>query len=146
MSVLSKGSTKKFLINTSCLLEIIKDTTSYTNYESKLNTLESKLLAELYENEDFKTNFDKTVINIVEIIENENEKLKGFINGENCHCTSITITVLDDGIDILFNENFDNTIKKVGPRIETNTLITIVNTDAEGNNVIYLNFNIIKKY
>jgi hypothetical protein len=131
MSVLSKGSTKKFLINTSCLLEIIKDTTSYTNYESKLNTLESKLLAELYENEDFKTNFDKTVINIVEIIENENEKLKGFINGENCHCTSITITVLDDGIDILFNENFDNTIKKVGPRIETNTLITIVNTDAE---------------
>jgi len=80
-----------------------------------------------------KKNFAKTVINIVEIIENENEKLKGFINGENCHCTSITITILEDGIDILFNEDFNNMISSPKPCACTGigTSITIEKVEDE---------------
>eukprot|EP00833_Pecoramyces_ruminatium_P009520 jgi/Orpsp1_1/1183552/evm.model.c7180000085697.1 len=115
MSVIPKGGSRKFKIDPNQLIQIIKDNTTYNHYEGKLNSLETKLLNELNENEDYKKNFAKTVINIVEIIENENEKLKGFINGENCHCTSITITILEDGIDILFNEDFNNMISSPKP-------------------------------
>jgi len=121
MLILPKGSDKKFLINSNELIGIIKDNSSFNNYEEKLTSLESKLINELNENENFKQNFSKTIINIVEINENEkNDILKGFINGEKCNCTSITITILEDGIDILFNEDFNNSDIPTRPRVQSN--------------------------
>ncbi|ORX82370.1 kinase-like protein [Anaeromyces robustus] len=135
MSIFSKGSSKKFNINSKELFDIVKDHTTYFNYEDKLNTLESKLLFELKKNEEFKEGFDATVINIVEII--EDEKLKGFINGETCHCTSITIKLLEDGIDMLFNEDFNNTISQpVSSNEELTTSITISSPEEEKENEI----------
>jgi len=123
MSIISKGTTRKFTINTSKLFEIARDETTYLNYEGKLNTLESALINELRKNDDYKENFEKTVINIVEII--EHSKLKGFINGEKCHCTSIIITLLEDGIDMLFNEDFNNNIVKTPTQVMDSSIITI---------------------
>jgi len=133
MSVISKGTTKKFLINTKKLFEIINDETTYLNYGGKLNTLESTLINELKGNDDFKENFDSTVINIIEIV--EHEKLKAFINGEKCNCTSIIITLLEDGIEILFNEDFNNTIEAVPAQLRDSetSIITIEKAEEEVN-------------
>jgi len=109
MTFITKGCSRKFNINTKVLMDIIKDNISFNDFEGKLKHLETKLITELYENEEYKKDFGKTIINIVEIVENEEEKLKGFIIGDRCYCTSITITLLEDEVDILFNEDFNNT-------------------------------------
>jgi len=143
MSVISKGTTKKFLINTKKLFEIAKDETTYLNYEAKLNTLELALINELRENEDFKENFDSTVINIVEIV--EHEKLKGFINGEKCNCTSIIITLLEDGIDILFNEEFNNTIETIPSQLRDSETSIITIEKAEDEEIEEINENTLMR-
>jgi len=133
MSIISKGSTKKFNIDTKKLIEIVKDEETFLNYEGKLNTLETTLMNELRENEDFKVNFDSTVINIIEIIDDNIEKLKGFINGAKCNCTSITLKLLEDGVEIVFNEDFNNTIEKQTSNVsDSHTSIITIEKPEEG--------------